>query len=259
HVVAHEFAHVAQQSRPMGSGAWPTRAALETDAHEAALAALAGRAASVNLFAPSAAALGFSEGGSPVSARGSGGPSRSSPARSSGGSSPARAPSSGKGQPRTAGATGGAPPSAVLRRGATPDGLHVPEAPSALTPAAADRLRTVQTGNQGNAVATTTPPTGQQQTDVGRAAVEEPQAEQDARAQHGVVTEVDDRPPPSPEIEQACARIRQVIRDKRPPDEDKLVEAKPREMAQEAGNQMSAGVQERTDSVRKGYSDMQQP
>ncbi|HEY0991253.1 MAG TPA: hypothetical protein VGD80_29570, partial [Kofleriaceae bacterium] len=121
------------------------------------------------------------------------------------------------------------------------------------------RLRTVQTGNQGNAAATTTLPTGQQQTDVGRAAVEEPQAEQDARAQHGVVTEVDDRPPPSPEIEQACARIRQVIRDKRPPDEDKLVDAKPREMAQEAGNQMSAGVQERTDSVRKGYSDMQQP
>jgi hypothetical protein len=275
HVIAHELAHIAQQSRPMVDRMWPTRAALEADAHQAALAALAGRAASVNLFAPSAAALGFSNGEAPaVSARGSSGPSRGSPPQSTGSTPPSRAPSSngggsaiarpssggGKSQPRTAGATPGAPPSsAVLRRGTTGDGLHVPEAPSALTPAAADRLRTVQTDNQGNAAATTTLPTGQQQTDVGRAAVEEPQAEQDARAQHGVVTEVDDRPPPSPEIEQACARIRQVIRDKRPPSEDKLVDAKPREMAQEAGNQMSAGVQERTDSVRKGYSDMQQP
>jgi hypothetical protein len=112
---------------------------------------------------------------------------------------------------------GSAPASATPRRGPTGDSLHIPEAPGALTPAAAGRLGTVQAGNQGNAAATTTLPSGQQQTDVGRAAVEEPQAEQDARAQHGVVTDVDDRPPPSPEIEEGVRASAQVIRDKRPP------------------------------------------
>ncbi|HZJ67482.1 MAG TPA: DUF4157 domain-containing protein, partial [Kofleriaceae bacterium] len=94
HVIAHELAHVAQQSRPKAGAMWPTRAALEADAHEAALAALAGRAASVQLFAPSAAALGFSSGEAPaVSARGASSPPRSAPARPSGGAPPSRAPS----------------------------------------------------------------------------------------------------------------------------------------------------------------------
>jgi len=107
------------------------------------------------------------------------------------------------------------------------------------------------------AAATTQLPTADHQTDVARGAVVEPQAEQDAHAQHGVVTEVDTRPPPSPEIEEACARIREVIRAKRPPSEDKLVEAKPKEMAEAAGDQMSAGVEQRTGEVRKGYDDIQ--
>ncbi|HEY0988347.1 MAG TPA: DUF4157 domain-containing protein, partial [Kofleriaceae bacterium] len=92
HVIAHELAHVAQQSRPKAGAMWPTRAALEADAHEAALAALAGRAASVQLFAPSAAALGFSSGEAPpVSARGSSGSPRGAPARPSGSAPPSRA------------------------------------------------------------------------------------------------------------------------------------------------------------------------
>ena len=274
HVIAHELAHVAQQSAPTAGGGVATRAALEADAHQAALAALAGRAASVSLFAPGAAALAFSDGKvpqSPSTGSSSGSSSRSTPgapapssarAATSGGTviprfSPAASPVA---PARSAAATpASVPVSAAPRRGQTADGLHVPEAPSSLTPDAAGRLHTAQAGNQGNAAATTTLPSGQQQTDVGRAAVEEPQAEQDARAQQGVVTDVDDRPPPSPEIEQACARIRQVIRDKRPPSEDKLVDAKPREMAQEAGSQMSGDVEQRAGTVRQGYADMQQP
>ena len=66
HVIAHELAHVAQQDRPAGDGRWSaSRAALEADAHQAALAALAGRAATVHLFAPTSAALGFSNGAQP--------------------------------------------------------------------------------------------------------------------------------------------------------------------------------------------------
>src|SRR5262249_55470338 len=66
HVIAHELAHVAQQRRPADGDRPPTRAALESDAHQAALAALAGRAATVNLFAPASAALGFSNGEEPA-------------------------------------------------------------------------------------------------------------------------------------------------------------------------------------------------
>jgi hypothetical protein len=278
HVLAHELAHVVQQSRASGHGAGrpPTRAALEADAHQAALNVLAGRAAGVQLFAPSAAALGFSHGAPPQHAPQprSTAPAASTRAASSAPASHAPASRSSSGTPppptlrttafdrpaatqRPAAAAG--PIATATRRGPGGDGVLLPEAPSALSPAAAARLHTVEAGNQGNAAATTTLPSGQQQTDVGRAAVEEPQAEQDARAQQGVVTDVDDRPPPSPEIEQACARIRQVIRDKRPPSEDKLVDAKPREMAQEAGDQMSGDVEQRAGTVRQGYSDMQQP
>jgi hypothetical protein len=294
HVIAHELAHVAQQSQPAGDGRRPApRAALEADAHQAALAALAGRAATVNLFAPSSAALAFSNGKAPrpASAPGAGGRAPAQTARgagpapsggatpgagggSHGGGSPAGAPHAPGGGPAAAGGRPGAAPggrpagtapggegapatAAAPRRAAGGD-LLMPEAPNALTPAAAGRLQAVRSDNQGVAAATTDLPTAQQQTDVARAAVVEPQAEQDAHAQHGVVAAVDDRPPPSPEIEQACTRIRQVIRDKRPPSEDKLVEAKPKEMAQAAGNEMSAGVDQRAGSVRQGYSDMQQ-
>jgi hypothetical protein len=290
HVIAHELAHVAQQSHPMGSGAGlPTRTALETDAHQAALNALAGRAASVSLFAPPSAALGFSNGepqqrpapapgatdrapaqnaldGTP--ARPPGGPHTPSGPRTS---DPTHAPTSAghgsTGARSGATAAPGAAPHAAAstspdatapRRGASADGLLIPEAPNALTPAAAGRLHAIRTENQGVAAATTALPTAEQQTDVARAAVVEPQAEQDAHAQHDVVAAVDDRPPPSPEIEAACARIRQVIRDKRPPDEDKLVDAKPKEMAQAAGEEMSAGVEQRAGTVRQGYADMQQ-
>lgn len=282
HVIAHELAHVAQQSQPAGDDGRPaSRAALEADAHQATLAALAGRAATVSLFAPPRAALGFSDGKPPqhpASAHGSAG---RPPAQSARGSTPAssgaphapagtRAPTSaGSGgasarsgatpaaRPAASYAAASIPPAAAPHRGANADGLLIPEAPSTLTPGAVGRLQTIHTNNQGVATATTTLPSGEQQTSVARDAVVEPQAEQDAHAQHGVVAAVDDRPPPSPEIEAACARIRQVIRDKRPPDEDKLVDAKPREMAQEAGNQMSAGVEQRAGTVRQGYADMQ--
>jgi len=282
-VIAHELAHVAQQSQPAPSGRPATRGALEADAHQAALAALAGRAASVNLFAPPSVALGFSEGKPqqhPASGPGSAGwpsgqsarggiPAPSSGTPHSGGAtrSPTSAGSSGAGarssatpvaRPTASQAAASAAPTATARQGAKADGLLMPEAPGALTPAAASRLQVIRAGNQGVAAATTTLPTADQQTDVARGAVVEPQAEQDAHAQHDAVAAVDDRPPPSPEIEAACARIRQVIHDKRPPSEDKLVDAKPREMAQEAGDQMSAGVDQRAGTVRQGYADMQQ-
>jgi hypothetical protein len=212
-VVAHELAHVVQQSRA-GGGAPASRAALEADAQQAAASALAGRAASVRLAAPAYAALGFSE---------------DEPARE------------------------------VAAPRAPADGLLVPEAPAAITPTAAQRQQTVAAGNQQVARAVGALPGAEQQTSAARAAAAEPAAERDAGAQREAVTAVDRRPPPSPEIEAACARIREVIRARRPPSEDRLVDARPREMARAAGGQMSAGIEARADAVRGELSPVAPP
>jgi Novel toxin 15 len=141
--------------------------------------------------------------------------------------------------------------------GGDQNGLLLPEAPDALTPAAQSRLEEVGAQIEAAGTAVTELPTAGESTAQARGAVVEPQAEQDALAQAALVTEIDTRPPPSPEIEAACERIREVIRAKRPPDEERLVEAQPREMAQEAGQEMNADVEARAGSVREGYADMQ--
>jgi hypothetical protein len=269
-VIAHELAHVAQQWRTDWDSLMPTRRALEADAHAAAEQALAGQPADVRLAAPAAMALGYSEGdGEPGQrARGGGG--------GGGGPAPAAAPAArgrapgpatwtGGGPPATAGAaapraakgTDAPAPGGDAKRGRGADGVMMPEAPTALSAKNQQRLGQVDARNQTAGAMTGTMPSAQTSTDAARASVEEPTAEQDARAEHGVVTAVDKRPPPSPEIEAACARIHEVIKNKRPPDEDRLVEAKPREMAAEAGAQMDAGVESRTDDVKKEYDDVQ--
>jgi hypothetical protein len=277
-VIAHELAHVAQQT--WRGGGWddgpPSRGALEADAHGAAEQAIAGRTADVRLAAPATMALGYSEGEDKAPAKARGGQPAGGGGGGGGGGAPAAKASTPRGAAPAPRAAAPAPASAESPRGArgteTPaaagggdgkrgrgaDGVLLPEAATGLSAPNQQRLGQVDARNQSAGAMTTALPSAQHSTDGARAAVEEPTAEQDARAQHGVVTEVDKRPPPSPEIEAACTRIREVIKNKRPPSEDKLVEAKPREMAAEAGAQMDAGVESRTDGVRQEYADVQE-
>lgn len=76
-----------------------------------------------------------------------------------------------------------------------------------------------------------------------RDAVAEPKEQAQAQAAAGMLTDLSEREPASPEIIALCERIRQIIRDKRPPDEDSLVKAKPEEMAKDAGESQQAQVQ----------------
>jgi hypothetical protein len=272
-VIAHELAHVAQQA--WRGGGWddgpPSRGALEADAHGAAEQAIAGRVADVRLAAPAAMALGYSDGEDKAPARARGGPPAGgggAPAAAAKGATPrgaaparAAAPSAASAEPARAARGTDTPAMAGGgdgKRGRGADGVLLPEAATGLSAQNQQRLGQVDARNQSAGAMTTALPSAQQSTDGARAAVEEPTAEQDARAQHGVVTQVDQRPPPSPEIEAACTRIREVIKNKRPPSEDKLVEARPREMAAEAGAQMDAGVESRTDGVRQEYADVQE-
>lgn len=152
----------------------------------------------------------------------------------------------------------GAVPSAAGSGAATQatDGVLIPEPPLELSAAEKGRLHQVE----GQAAAAT-----EKQTDVpapeaevktAREAVAEPTEEAMGKAASEAVKAVDDRPPPSPEILALCERIRKVIRDKRPPDEDSLVKAKPEEMAKEAGREQNQAIKKDVDKVSGSYDDV---
>jgi hypothetical protein len=279
-ILAHELAHVVQ-SDAAGAPASSVQA-LEADARQAARSVSAGQHATVHLSAPAGQALGFSDERQPprnTEAAGNGprpapqpspavpGTAQAPGAAAQPGPQPAAGRAAESGAQSAAGpaasSTGasaplasgtGAAPAPIAAQGS--DNLLIPEAPAELSAGAHARLAEVEASVDSAVTATADLPAAEISTEGARAAVEEPGEEQDAMAQAGVVATVDDRPPPSPEIEAACERIREVIQSKRPPDEASLVEARPREMAAEAGGEMNAGIEERAGTVQAGYDDM---
>ncbi len=101
-------------------------------------------------------------------------------------------------------------------------------------------------------------PAAEEEVAEARANVEEPVEETQARAENELVAELDEQPQPSPEILELCERIRQVIRDKRPPDEDSLVDAEPEEMAKQAGGELNTLINSNTQAVESGYAALDQ-
>lgn len=151
----------------------------------------------------------------------------------------------------------GAPaPAAAGEAGAGVE-LLMPEPPAGLSPAAERRLAGVQARAGGAARAQSAMPAAETSVSEARGAVTEPAAETQARAEGALVAALDERPEPSAEIEELCARIRQAIRSKRPPDESRLAEARPDEMAQQAGGQLNQNVEGDASRVRGEYSQMQ--
>ncbi len=129
--------------------------------------------------------------------------------------------------------------------------LHIPEPPTTVSPATAKRIGGVKRRAGGVAAAKGALPPGKDQVGDARGAVDEPSAEAKAKAQQELIATL--KPAPSPEIVQRCERIREVIRNKRPPDEDALMEAKPEGEALSAGNQLNSTVQEDTKKVQDNY------
>lgn len=132
--------------------------------------------------------------------------------------------------------------------------LHMPEPPSGPSPASRNRLKAVQTRAGGKAAAHAALPGGGAQVGDARKAVTPPTAEAEAAAQAALIAQV--QAAPSPEIVKLCERIREVIRNKRPPDEDALMEAKPDEAATDAGNQLNATVDSEAKKVQSNYGAM---
>nr|WP_221382028.1 hypothetical protein [Actinoplanes polyasparticus] len=132
----------------------------------------------------------------------------------------------------------------------------MPEPPAGPSPAAVRRTQAVIKRASGTARAHGALPPAAAQVGDAREAVVPPPAEGVAKAQQQLIGAV--REPPSPEIVALGKRIREVIRSKRPPDEDALVEAKPEEAAKEAGSALNESIQGETSRVEGSYEAMEQ-
>lgn len=86
-----------------------------------------------------------------------------------------------------------------------------------------------------------------------RQAVQEPVEETAARANAGLAEALGEQPRPSPEIEALCQNILRAIRERRPPDEDSLLQTNPREEAEEAGAALQSSVESDAESVETHY------
>ena len=130
--------------------------------------------------------------------------------------------------------------------------LLMPEPPTGPSPATKARIGGVRGRAGGSAAAHQTLPPGKEQVGDARAAVTPPTAEEAAEAQAKLIALV--QAAPSPEIVALCERIKQVIRDKRPPDEDALMQAEPAKEALDAGNQLNGTINSETKKVQDNYA-----
>ena len=137
--------------------------------------------------------------------------------------------------------------------------LLMPTPPAGLTANSRGRLTTSQQ-TMGDAVTEVeTLPTSTESTHAAREAVEEPEAETQGRAEGRLAEALGVRPEPSPEIVELCENIRESIRERRPVDEDELVEADPEDMAQQAGTELNASVEGDTERIEGSYAEMNEP
>lgn len=100
-------------------------------------------------------------------------------------------------------------------------------------------------------------PEGAENVGDARGAVTEPTEETKGRAEGDLMADLASEPGPSPEILELCDRIREVIRNKRPPDEDSLVDTEPDEVAKEAGKELNTSLEDKTKTVQDGYQEME--
>lgn len=152
------------------------------------------------------------------------------------------------GAPAAEGAAGAAADAAV------PVKMHMPEPPTKPSKATMTRIKGVKGRAGGRAKAQAALPPGAKQVGDAQKAVTPPDAERIAEARAKLIAEVNAAP--SPEIVKLCERIRKVIRDKRPPDEDALASAEPAKEAAEAGSQLNSTVQSESKKVTDNYGAM---
>lgn len=115
------------------------------------------------------------------------------------------------------------------------------------------RIGGVKARAGGAATAKAALPPGETQAGAARQAVTPPDAEAKAHAQAELIAMLGSVPAPSPEIVKLCDHIYDIIHNKRPVDEDALMEAKPDAAAENAGNQLNATADGETKKVQASY------
>ncbi|MEI9852766.1 MAG: hypothetical protein WDN24_20050 [Sphingomonas sp.] len=135
--------------------------------------------------------------------------------------------------------------------------LRIPEPPTKPSKATMGRIAGVKQRAGGAATAQGTLPDAASQVGDAQKAVTPPQAERLAEARAQLIAQVNAAP--SPAIVKLCRQIREVIRDKRPPDENALLKAEPDKAAAEAGGELNATVQNESKKVEDNYQSLQTP
>lgn len=164
-------------------------------------------------------------------------------------------PASAGPSPIPTGAEAPAPPAPSLPTVAELEPL-MPPPPEALGPEAKARMRQSQRDAGAAAEANADMPAAEELTSDARSGVTEPEVETGARASGQLTASMGERLAPSPEIEALCEDIRRVIREKRPPDEDSLLQADPEEAAQEAGTQLNDNIDSDVERVEGEYDEL---
>jgi hypothetical protein len=201
------------------------------------------------------AAIGQLQGKGDAAGKKDGGKGRGMPAlklvagKDKGGGGAGAAAVAAPGADQAAGGAGKAAPAAVV--------MHMPEPADRPSPATMKRIADTKARAADTATAQGTLPPADKQVGDARGAVVPPETERAALAQQQLIAEM--KAAPSPEIEKLCERIREVIRNKRPPDEDALATAEPSKEAMEAGNQLNSTVKDETGKVQDNYGELNKP
>ncbi len=267
-LMAHESTHVLQQQAVIRRKPAAPGDAAASDDQAPTGASTAGPATapvpSPGVTGGSAAPAGPAATGVAAGTSAQPGPAPSAPAsvQPAAGAAPGEEGAAGGGgaAQTPAGAPAGAPaPSGPGPAAAGASGeLLMPEPPADLSAAERERIADVEDQASAATAATESMPSPGETVDEARGAVEEPEAETAARAASELTATLGERAAPSPEIEDLCVRIRELIRSKRPPDEESLVELDPRAAAESAGGQLTSSVEGDADRVQDDYAQLEQ-
>ena len=282
-LIAHELAHVSQALRGLldRSARWATvgaeRNAMEADADTAArqvtgeagqehpqepadspLAALAAQIASLatSTTAPPANTPQAADATQPTGAQPAA--AQPAPAPAAAETTPGVGDATASTEPATvddaAAAVEAAPDAAATRTAALPPHLPLmPDPPTTLSPAEQHRVGGAQRRATATASSTATAPKPTENVASAETAVTVPQAESNARAAAAIVAELGDTVKPSVEIVALCERIKTLIREKRPADEDAVVDSRPEAVANEAGGAVQGDVNKNVDTAKGSY------
>ena len=134
-----------------------------------------------------------------------------------------------------------------------PDLPLMPEPPT--SPSAAEQQRIGGVKRRAGATATSTAraPKPAENVTATQAAVATPQEESNARAAEQVVTELGETVKPSVAIVALCERIKELIRSKRPADENAVIDSRPEAVAAEAGGAVQGNVTSDVDGAKQAY------